>query len=287
MKDDHFVRPKSKGCGIMVSDFITEKDGYLRLTDDEYQCARETAPNIKKEVRLLLEYGENKEGSYFNSEKFIAQMEDAVSIAKVKYPKEDGYNVYWVFDHSSCHTAFAKDALVVTDMNVKPGGGQPKLRDTVYKGKVQRMVFPDGTAKGLKRVLEERGVNTRGMNRQDMKDELASHSDFKDELTIVESFLRSKSHGCFFLPKFHCELNPIKRCWGQAKRYTRAHCNYTIQGLRRIIPKGLDSVTLENIQHFFRKSREYMYDYLEGHVAGQKLEEQMMTYRSHRRIRNN
>jgi hypothetical protein len=31
-EDDHFVRPKGKGSGIMASDFITEKDGYLRLT---------------------------------------------------------------------------------------------------------------------------------------------------------------------------------------------------------------------------------------------------------------
>ena len=25
---------------------------------------------------------------------------------------------------------------------------------------------------------------------------------------------------------YHCEVNPIERCWFQAKRYTRAYCNY-------------------------------------------------------------
>ena len=35
--ESQLIRPKSKGSGIMVSDFITEKDGYLRLTEDEYQ----------------------------------------------------------------------------------------------------------------------------------------------------------------------------------------------------------------------------------------------------------
>ena len=31
------MRPKSKGCGIMVSDFIDEHNGYLKLTDEEYE----------------------------------------------------------------------------------------------------------------------------------------------------------------------------------------------------------------------------------------------------------
>ena len=126
MKGDHFVRPKGKGSGLMVSNFITEKDGYLRLTDYEYSNASRTMPSIKKEARIILEYGENKEG-YFNSEKFMAQMEDAVNIAKVKYPKEDEFTVFWVFDQSLCHTAYAMDALIVTNMNVKPGGKQPMM----------------------------------------------------------------------------------------------------------------------------------------------------------------
>lgn len=37
-----FLRPKSKGTGIMVSDFIEEHNGYLKLTDDEYAQAHES-----------------------------------------------------------------------------------------------------------------------------------------------------------------------------------------------------------------------------------------------------
>ncbi len=33
-------------------------------------------------------------------------------------------------------------------------------------------------------------------------------------------FLEDKGHTAYFLPKFHCELNPIERVWGQAKRYS-------------------------------------------------------------------
>ena len=65
----------------------------------------------------------------------------------------------WFFDHSSGHTAFADDALNVNKMNVRPGGAQPKMRDTIWRGRVQKMVLRDGTPKGMKQVLIERGIN--------------------------------------------------------------------------------------------------------------------------------
>ena len=87
---------------------------------------------------------------------------------------------------------------------------------------------------------------------------------------------------------FHCELNPIKRCWAQAKRYTRAYSNYTIAGLRRNVPDGLETVTLENIKNHYRKVRTYMFGYVQGFTAGPELEEHMKKckkiYKSHRRV---
>ena len=90
------------------------------------------------------------------------------------------------------------------------------------------------------------------------------------------------------LPKFHCELNPIERCWGQAKLYTKAHTNYTLPRLRNNIPLALDSVTNENIVNFFCKARNYMFGYLEGLTAGPELEKLVKKYKkqyiSHRRV---
>ena len=67
-------------------------------------------------------------------------MEHAVAVANVRYPKE-GWKVVWVFDQSSCHKAMASDALDVSKINVDPGGKQPKMRDTVWGGKPQKMCF--------------------------------------------------------------------------------------------------------------------------------------------------
>ena len=37
-----------KDSGIVVSDFITEKDGYLRLTEEEYPAANEKNLSFRK-----------------------------------------------------------------------------------------------------------------------------------------------------------------------------------------------------------------------------------------------
>ena len=83
-----------------------------------------------------------------------------------------------MFDHSSCHGAYADDALIASRMNAKPGG-------TVWDGKVQRMVFSVGVAKGLIQVLKERGRYRPGMKLEEMRAEISSHPNFKNEKTKI------------------------------------------------------------------------------------------------------
>ena len=293
-KDQKMIKPKSKGSGIMVSDFIDEFGGFLALSSTEYETAKLLNPRISNPyAREFLEYGENKEG-YWTRDKFIAQMKKALVIAEFKYPKSSGWRHVWIFDHSSCHSAMADDSLDVNHMNVKPGGKQRIMHDTAYNGRIQKMYITirgEKVAKGMKNVLEERGVSTTGRNGDWMRHELASHPDFKHEKCMIEKFLISNGHICVFLPKYHPELNPIERVWAQLKRHVKAHCKYTFPSLRKNIPLAYDSVSLENIQNHFRKVRHYMYGYMEGLKPGAELDEAIKRYKvavkSHRRISMN
>ena len=83
----------------------------------EYEEAKLKNPAIRMSARQLLEYGESREG-YWTSERFMKQTEKAVEVAVAKYPKEKGYRLFWVFDQSSCHTAFNENALNANKMNV-------------------------------------------------------------------------------------------------------------------------------------------------------------------------
>ena len=166
-------------------------------------------------------------------------------------------------------------------MNVKPGGLQKKMRDTVWAGKVQTMNSSLGIPKGMKQVLEERGINTGTLNGKQI---LKNHDEFRNEKPRVISYLQSKGHTALFLPKFHPGLNPIERVWGQAKHYSKAHCNYLLLSLRKVIQPAVDFVTLDNIKNFNRKARDYMFAYFEGYIAGPKIGEHLKKYKSHRRV---
>ena len=156
LKGSKMMKPKSKGAGIMVSDFIDEHSSFLSLTDEEYERAKIMNPSAKKYTGAFLEYGENREG-YWTRDKFIQQIKQAVNMVEFKYPPVDGWRHVWVFNHSSCHAAMADDALDANKTNVNPGGKQRKMRDTVWNGRVQKMNFELGVPKGMRRVLQERG----------------------------------------------------------------------------------------------------------------------------------
>jgi transposase len=276
------IRPKSIGRGIMVSDFISEHDGYLTLTDEDHERAKERYPAIPKSACVLFKYGVQSEG-YWNCEKFLIQVENAAQIAEVKYPKEN-YTLTFILDQSSGHTAYPEDGLNARRMNVSDGGKQPKRRDTVWNCKVQSMVNASGQPKGLKTVLEERNVNTSRMNKADMIKVLENMHDFKVQKTRVEELISRHGHRCIFLPEYHCELNPIERVWGQAKRFTRANCNYTYPGLEKTIIPALESVSVALIRKYFRRVREYHRAYREGKNGGEEVESAIKLYKSHRRV---
>lgn len=125
----------------MVSDFIVEGHGYLR--DD------------KDEARLYLE---TQRDGYFNNEMFIKQVDSALQIFQRKFPRLTGI---FLFDNAPSHKKYPPDGLNAASMNVYPGGKQPIMRDTIWNGETQQMVLRDGTAKGMKLVLQERGVMSR------------------------------------------------------------------------------------------------------------------------------
>ena len=59
------------------------------------------------------------------------------------------------------------------------------MRDTIWNGTLQKMTFDDGMAKGMRKVLEERGVDVSGMKADDMRKKFKEMSDYKYEKTKV------------------------------------------------------------------------------------------------------
>ena len=145
----------------------------------------------------------------------MVQMENAVNIFDAKYPYA---RALFLLDNAPSHTKVADDQLCEYNMNASPGGKQPLMRSTVWNDQTQSMVFPEGQAKGLKVVIEERGIDTSRMKANEMR--LSSFEDFTTQKTILQDYVEKRGHICIFSPKYHCELNPIERVWCFAKRHT-------------------------------------------------------------------
>ena len=162
----------------------------MKLTPEELESAKEQYPSIDPNARRLLEYGAEKEG-YWTGERFMEQIRNAANIADIKYGFS--HTIVWLLDQSSCHCKFDELSLQASKILVKDGGSR-RVRDTVWAGRPQSMVNPDGSAKGLRSILLERGIKTERMKADDMRVVLSNHEDFATEDTIVEHYLKSRGH---------------------------------------------------------------------------------------------
>lgn len=124
-------KQKSLGQSIMVSDFVKEAStDYLHHN------------NIH--ARLLLETSTD---GYFENGMLLKQVDTAIDIFESNYHDAQGL---FTFDNAPSHKKCSNDCLNDHKMNMRPGGKQPVM----FNGNIQKMVFPDGTPKGMKLVLE-------------------------------------------------------------------------------------------------------------------------------------
>ena len=188
-------------------------------------------------------------------------------------------------DNSQGHAAYGSDALLVSQMNMNPGGKQALMKNGWFirdgEQVVQTMVFPNdhpefpGQAKGMKQVLFERGYTQRlrmvckkgctdGALQCCAKKILEHEPDFKSQKSLVQEVIEAAGHLCIFLPKFHCELNFIEFFWGAMKKWLRDHCNYTFETLKANLLLAMDSVKLTTIRLWEHRMVHWMAAYSSG-----------------------
>lgn len=213
------MRKKGRGRLIHVSDFINSEDGRL--------VSRDAHGNITQDARRIIYPGANGD-AWWDTAQLITQVKKAIEIHNSTHPDSQAL---FIFDQSSAHASLAPDALHAFSMNKSDGGKQRIRRDTIipnsnpdsrFRGKLQKMTTESGAPKGLQTVLEERGFEVRGLKTRcnpvchiDSKNccmarLLSQQDDFLNQPSMLETVIQDAGHECIFLPKFHCELNPIE-----------------------------------------------------------------------------
>ena len=184
---------------------------------------------IIDDARRIIYPGANGD-AWWTHENLLDQVKSAIDIHE-KVNGLESCQALFIFDNSSAHATLPPDALRAFDMNKGNGGKQRKQRDTIIpqsnldpskRGHVQKMTTLGGEQKGLQAVLEERGFNIHGLRAKCspvcqfestgccMARLLSQQDDFCNQVSMLEELIRSRGHECIFLPKFHCELNPIE-----------------------------------------------------------------------------
>jgi hypothetical protein len=107
--------------------------------------------------------------------------------------------------------------------------------------------------------------------------------DFKEQRGKLEEELEALNQLVIFYPKFHCELNFIERYWCGVKWYTRDNCEYSLQGLRTILPAALDSVSTAAINRHYYHCMRVLEAYREGIAYGTKAFTERV-YKGHRQV---
>jgi hypothetical protein len=222
---------------------------------------------------------------WWDHKQLLVQVDKVIKIFEEAHPN---CIALFVFDQSSAHTSLGEDALRAFDMNRLNGGAQRKQKNTVipmnnphpeFHGKAQSMTTEASVAKGLKQMLKEHGFNVEGMHAKCnpicplentgccMAQLLSKQGDFWLQESLLEQKIKARGHICMFLPKFHCELNPIEmvfnlffliishlkslQYWGWCKHRYRQIYKTKFDEAKRAVHECLDACPVKVIRRFF------------------------------------
>ncbi|QRV92862.1 DDE superfamily endonuclease [Ceratobasidium sp. AG-Ba] len=284
----------------MVGDFVSADHGYLRSRDG------------LRHARKILFPGKNRDG-YFTNDKICEQLERAIEIVKLEYPDEEHIFIY---DNARIHTKRLPQALSARCMPKGPSDYRVDIIDTITNkkskvkmddatfpdGSVQALYFPDdhpanpGKFKGMAELLKERGIESNGLKREcknfkcDPTNQrcycrrlLFNIFDSTPPASILETRAASLGARVIFLPKFHCELNPIEQVWGYAKyKYRRYPESSSIAELQENVERALGEVKLDSIRRYAQRSRRFIAQYAAGMDGTEVAKWARKTFKRHR-----
>jgi hypothetical protein len=267
------LKKKGQGRAIMVSAFACSCHGLFNWT--------KIVP------------GANADG-YWKKADMAHQLQEAVKVFKDLHPGTIGV---FCFDQSSNHSAMPDDALNAKYMNLGSGGKQRVPRNGWFIRGAQKIVqemHVDGAPKGLKKVLQERGLWTSDRMRLECGGEpadmccarhvMSEQPDFQEQRSLLQETVENEGMKFELYPKFHCECNWIERVWAEAKRLAREQCDYSFASLNERVPGILSSITPERCKRYEGRAWRFIEAYAKGadvRIANWAVNQK---YTSHRRL---
>jgi hypothetical protein len=273
-EDGHnHLRPKSRGRSQHASGFCCPCHGFIEDDGPEDDPAATECCSFH-----IITPGKNDDG-YWTNDDLVKQLDKVIPLFERWHPD---CQLLFLFDNSGNHHKRAPDGLCAQTMNLKDGGkNAPRQRNATWDGQPQLMTLPDGTPKGLRTVLMERGGWVPGMSVAEARAAVADYPDFRAQKEWLRETVENTGHLIDYYPKFHCELNYIEMVWAYCKAKLRRSCPYNFHDLVVKLPETLHDVPLP----FHRRALTHCFRFMSGYRRGLKgpmLDYVLKKYKGHR-----
>ncbi|THV05625.1 hypothetical protein K435DRAFT_816328 [Dendrothele bispora CBS 962.96] len=310
---DASAKPYAKGDGhsFMIADYVSADFGWLRSLDgrsarrvmfpgkakDGYFTAEDIQEQANAAIDLVHELYPDYEHIfiYDNATTHLKRPDGSLSARKMPKGPSSKFFIEVSKRDANGKLIYNPDGSIAKEERQMEPGVLPD-------GCLQSLYYPENHKshpnqfKGMATILQERGYNVDKLKAQcDKKFNCAppalncccrrilfNEPDFVGVESILEKTCKERGIQVIFLPKFHCELNPIEQCWGYAKRLYRFYPESSReQDLERNALECLDKVPLESIRRFFNRSHKFMDAYSKG-LNGRQAAWAARKYRGHR-----
>lgn len=145
------MKLKGKGAGIMISDYIYKHHGFLAPNDEEYECVKLADPSARKYVMNM---GREQRGLYWMHDRLSNRSSELLILQRLSTQRLMDGTLCRYLNMSCCH------GWQCPWCEQDPGSKQRLMRDTVWQDRVQKMTYSVGVPKGMRVILQERGIDT-------------------------------------------------------------------------------------------------------------------------------
>ncbi|CCO37871.1 hypothetical protein BN14_12031 [Rhizoctonia solani AG-1 IB] len=272
-------------------------------------------------ARVIFRAGKQRDG-WFGTADVVKQLSRAMTLVKKQFPNEDHVFIFDnATIHTKLPETVPNVSKLTLGPSQKvkgeefgPSGEKIPVNyapAVLPDGTIQQLYHPldhpieklQGAFKGMALILEERGVpNARKLKLVCGTVDSRKHAcppdstnccarrtmmnqpDILAQKSILRLQAEAEGFSIIYLPKYHCELNPIEQCWGAAKRiYRDLPPSSSEADLKQNMLSALDSVKLESIRRFAARSQRFVHAYAHG-LSGVQAAWAAKQFRGHRII---
>ncbi|THU99299.1 hypothetical protein K435DRAFT_818623 [Dendrothele bispora CBS 962.96] len=279
---DASAKPYAKGDGhsFMIADYVSADFGWLRSLDGRSARRAMFPEDIQEQANAAIDLVHELYPDYEhifiydNATTHLKRPDGSLSARKMPKGPSSKFFIEVSKRDANGKLVYNPDGSIAKEEREMEPGVLPD-------GCLQSLYYPENHKthpnqfKGMATILQERGYNVDKLKAQCNKKfncaPPALNCCCRLE-SILEKTCKERGVQVIFLPKFHCELNPIEQCWGYGKR---------LYHLERNALECLDKVPLESIRRFFNRSHKFMDAYSKG-LDGRQAAWAARKYRGHR-----